>query len=71
RVLDVHIQGAVSLNDDGACVIRPRVGRLDIVSSLAELCELGYDGFMTLELNRPKGLGDFKAALDLVRRASS
>lgn len=71
RVLDVHIQGAVSLNDDGACVIRPRAGQLDIVSSLAELCELGYDGFMTLELNRPKGLGDFKAALDLVRRSSS
>lgn len=70
RVLDVHVQGAVSPVGDGVYTIKARTGELDIISSFAELCELEYDGYITLELNRPKGLSDFRAALDLIRRAS-
>ena len=55
RVLNVHVQGAVTTNSSGTrrwC----RVGRLDILDSWLKLCGMGYDRFATLELNRPADL---------------
>jgi len=66
RVLNVHVQGAVSRTVEGTVSIVPRVGRLDILGSLAEFCGMGYDAPIVLELNRPKGVGDFEAALRMI-----
>jgi sugar phosphate isomerase/epimerase len=66
RILHVHVQGAVSSTADGRRTLVPRVGKLDILDSLGELCSAGYDRTITLELHRPTGLHDFETALDLI-----
>lgn len=66
RIVHVHVQGAVSRTSDGAETMVPRVGQLDILGSLTELCSMGYDRTITLELNRPTGLHDFEAALGMI-----
>jgi len=71
RVLDVHVQGAVTTNSSGTRTMVPRVGRLDILDSLAKLCGMGYDRFATLELNRPTGLSDFEVALGMIHSTIS
>ncbi|HOB91846.1 MAG: TIM barrel protein [Bacillota bacterium] len=66
RIMHVHVQGAVSRPEEGVETMVPRVGQLDILSSLSELCSMGYDRTITLELNRPTGLHDFEAALSMI-----
>ena len=71
RVLNVHVQGAAGTAPNGTPTLVPRYGHLDVLDSLAKLCEMGYDRFATLELNRPTGLSDFEAALCMIHSTIS
>lgn len=71
RVLNVHVQGAVTTTSSGTPTMVPRYGLLEILDSLAKLCEMGYDRFATLELNRPTELSDFEAALGVIHSTIS
>ncbi|MGI6625675.1 MAG: sugar phosphate isomerase/epimerase family protein [Limnochordia bacterium] len=69
RILNVHVQGYIAAAGDNAYTLKPRSGGLDILGCLAELCREGYDGYITLEMNKPKGEEDFKRALQLIKTA--
>lgn len=71
RLLNVHVQGFVSYSDSNNCNLLPKVGSLDILNCLFQLCEQHYNGFITLEMNRAKGLEDFRKALELIKINSS
>lgn len=70
KILNVHVQGYLSLVRENHYTLVPRVGNLDIINSLYELCRLGYDGYITLEMNKPEGENDFKRALKIIRNNS-
>lgn len=70
KILNVHVQGYLSLDENNNYTLIPRVGNLDIIRSLAEICQLGYDRYITLELNKPKGEFDFVQALKIIRNNS-
>lgn len=70
KILNVHVQGYLSLVGKNNYTLVPRVGKLDIINCLSELCKLGYDGYITLEMNKPEGENDFKKALNIIRNNS-
>lgn len=70
KILNVHVQGYLSLSGENNYTLLPRVGNLDIINSLSELCKSGYDGYITLEMNRPGGENDFRKALEIIRNNS-
>jgi sugar phosphate isomerase/epimerase len=69
RILNVHVQGFLSI-ENGDYSISPRVGKLDMLKSLNELCSDGYENYITLEMNKPKGLDDFRQAVKMIKKAS-
>lgn len=67
RLLNVHVQGYISYLNNNNYNLLPKEGCLNILNCLYQLCEHQYDGFITLEMNKPKGLEDFKKALELIK----
>lgn len=61
-ISNIHMQGAL-INKR----LIPRQGNLNLETVLKELINRGYDGQITLELNRPKDLKDFYKALMLIK----
>ncbi|MFW6083563.1 MAG: sugar phosphate isomerase/epimerase family protein [Thermoplasmatota archaeon] len=69
RILNVHLQGYV-LEENDESTLKPRKGELDILRALEKFCKEGYDGYVTLEMNKVQGLEDFRAALELMKEHS-
>lgn len=69
RILNVHVQGRVVQAGKSGWTLAPRVGNLDIIKCLSEFCGSGYDGYITLELNSPRGEDDFRRTLEIITSA--
>ncbi len=61
KVHNVHVQGIVENN-----TIKPGIGKLNINESLQDFIDLGYKDYITLELNRPKGINDFIKGINYI-----
>ncbi|ERJ11013.1 sugar phosphate isomerase/epimerase family protein [Haloplasma contractile] len=62
---NIHVQGYVNHHLN---IIEPRVGNLDLMSSISRLKNLNYNKYITLELSKAADLSDFTQALKLIRR---
>ena len=62
RVKNVHVHGRLGSGEGGECLL-PRAGDMDIDDAVLRLCQLGYDGQWTLELNRPRSPEGFRRGL--------
>jgi len=69
KIKNVHLQGYVSRDNDEV-TMKPKTGDLDILKALKEFCKSGYDGYITLEMNRLKGLEDYRTAVRLMKEYS-
>ncbi len=65
KIRNVHVQGSL-IYENSVPRLVPGVGELDMMTALRYLGALGYDGQVTLELNRPRGVEDFHTALRLI-----
>jgi len=66
KIMNVHLQGYVSRENDEV-TIKPKTGDLDILKALEEFCKTEYDDCITLEMNKPRGLEDFRTAVNLMK----
>lgn len=65
KIYNVHVQGLIENNS-----LVPRVGKLKILECLEDFYKSGYNGLITLELNRVRGIEDFLLALELIKKHS-
>ncbi|HHX79926.1 MAG TPA: hypothetical protein GX692_02555 [Acholeplasmataceae bacterium] len=65
KIYNVHVQGLIENNS-----FVPRVGKLKILECLEDFYKSGYNGLITLELNRVRGIEDFLLALELIKKHS-
>ncbi len=69
KIMNVHLQGYVS-RDDEEVTMKPKTGDLDILEALEEFCKSGYDDYITLEMNKLRGLEDYRTAVSLMKEHS-
>lgn len=68
-LLNVHVQGLPSKTEGGQFRLVPRTGGLDIKKSLFDLNQAGYNGYLTLEMNKPTAAKDFVEAIKMIKEA--
>lgn len=68
--LNVHVQGQPPRAEARRFTLVPRTGDLDIEECLTILSHKGYNGYLTLEMNRPVGKTDFIKAIKMIKRTS-
>ncbi len=69
KIKNVHLQGYV-IRDADEVTMKPKRGDLDILKALEEFCKTEYDDRITLEMNKLRGLEDYRTAVSLMKEHS-